>query len=243
MAPIDYEYDELTSDIPVNRLLKAALIRCVDMPGVSDESRSLSRRLLLDFVDVSWDATPQVLHLHLDERTRHYAQALTTARLLLERVGIEAGEGRHVGEALLFDMNVVVERFILQVLRDVLPEYFVDEQAADRPLYMDKNRRVRLFPDFMLWQGLRPVFVGDVKYKLVDEARGARRADLYQSLAYATAADVKTALLLYVGTGSDAALNVARSQKQILVRAVDLDLPTHELERRIALIAAEALAA
>ena len=53
-----------------------------------------------------------------------------------------------------------------------------------------------LYPDLSWWERGRCVFVGDVKYERTG-AGGGRSPDLYQLLAYATAAGLPGGLLIY----------------------------------------------
>ena len=61
---------------------------------------------------------------------------------------------------------------------------------------MDDDQRVQLRPDLTWWSGDTGVFVGDAKYKRLDDGH-IPTADLYQLLAYATALDLPGGLLIY----------------------------------------------
>ena len=54
-------------------------------------------------------------------------------------------------------------------------------------------------PDLSWWaEGARPLFVGDAKYKRL-KPQDFEHDDMYQMLAYCTAADLATGLLFYAG--------------------------------------------
>ena len=98
-------------------------------------------------------------------------------------------------------MNQVFEDFVVVRLREVLhlTPYTFPQGAQDHDLWLDPNpndRKVRLRPDISWWQGDRCVFVGDAKYKRTT-AHGAQNHDIYQALAYALAAGLPSALLIY----------------------------------------------
>ena len=70
-------------------------------------------------------------------------------------------------------------------------------------------------------EGSRWTFVGDVKYKRIDD--GVPNADLYQLLAYATALDLPGGLLIYAqGEQEPATHTVRHSGRRLEVAALDL---------------------
>lgn len=67
-----------------------------------------------------------------------------------------------------------------------------------------------------------PIFVGDAKYKRLAPA-GWPHADLYQVLAYCTAADLPSGLLVYVaGEEAEALHEIAHASKTIEVATLNL---------------------
>ena len=82
-------------------------------------------------------------------------------------------------------------------------------------------------PDLSWWTsrpggGTLPRFVGDAKYKKLDTP-GFRHADIYQMLAYCTAADLPSGLLIYAdGEGEPAKYRIDHAEKTIEVAALDL---------------------
>jgi len=83
-------------------------------------------------------------------------------------------------------------------LRDALhvSDRSFPQGAKRRSLVLDKLGRIRLEPDISWWDGQACTFVGDVKYKRIT-AEGVKHPDIYQLLAYATAANLPTGLLVY----------------------------------------------
>ena len=61
---------------------------------------------------------------------------------------------------------------------------------------LDQDGKVRLEPDLSWWNGRTCTFVGDAKYKRVEDRR-VPNADLYQLLAYTIALDLPGGLLIY----------------------------------------------
>jgi 5-methylcytosine-specific restriction enzyme subunit McrC len=78
--PLEIQYDEFTTDIPENRILRTACERILSVPLVDAESQRMLRRLLRDLSDVTplhrgeqipgWQATGLNARYHVALRTR-----------------------------------------------------------------------------------------------------------------------------------------------------------------------------
>ena len=85
----------------------------------------------------------------------------------------------------------------------------------------------------------RCTFVGDAKYKRTT-ASGAPNADLYQALAYALAAGLPSALLIYAaGEHAEYVYDISAAGKQVEVAVLDLSGEPEELLQRVATLAAK----
>jgi 5-methylcytosine-specific restriction enzyme subunit McrC len=204
--PVHVEYDDFTTDIVENRLLKAAIRRLGSLRLRSTDSRRRLREADAHFVEiapVAYDSRsiPEIPITRLNER---YAPALSLARLILKNGSFEVRSGSVHATAVLFDMNAVFEDFAVLALRDALGVSAVDfpQGAKDRGLFLDAGRQIQLQPDFSLWQGTACLMVGDVKYKRLATA-GGPNADVYQVLAYATALGLAESLLIYAAGETD----------------------------------------
>ena len=92
---------------------------------------------------------------------------------------------------------------------------------------------MHLRPDLVWWDGSRCVFVGDVKYKRIDDER-VRNSDLYQMLAYVTALDLPGGLLIYAkGEAEAAKYKVRHAGKLLEVDALDLSGPLDCVLQRV----------
>ena len=174
----------------------------------------------------------------------HYQPALALARLILQATTFELAEGQVRAASFLIDMNTVFEDFVVIALREALglTAGVFPQGAQGRRLHLDRAEDVPLAPDISWWDGTRCAFVGDVKYK---QASGddARSADLYQVLAYAVAAGLPRALLIYAASddADDDAGAVYDLVNGIRVEQVVLDLrgETTELLDRVKALAAK----
>ena len=83
-------------------------------------------------------------------------------------------------------------------------------------------------PDLSWWtprqgkNGARPLFVGDAKYKKLDP-QGFVHPDIYQMLAYCTAADLPSGMLVYAaGEDEPGEYKIKHAGKTIEVASLDL---------------------
>lgn len=224
--PIDVTYDDYTHDIEHNRVLRAALVRLLRMPLRAPDVVSRLRALDAAFdgvalVEYDHDRVPEIVFTRL---TEHYRPAVSLARLILRSSSLDMRHGNVTSSALLVNMNEVFESFVVTGLREVLclSEREFPHQAKGVTLRLDRARKVRLEPDMSWWRGDQCVFVGDVKYKRTTVS-GINHPDLYQALAYAVAARVGAAMLVYAHGEAEAITHdVDVAGKRLLVRTLDL---------------------
>ena len=231
--PLEVRYDEFTDDITANRLVKAAAARLGQIRVRSPRSRSglrwVSTRLEnVSLVEFPKNAVPEVT---FDRLNGHYREVVALARLILRHTSFETGRGGNRAPGFLMDMNVVFQDFVTQALREALG---VSDRAfrSDTSLHhitLDEAGRVLLKPDLSWWDGPTCTFVGDAKYKRINDER-VPNADLYQLLAYATALDLPGGLLIYAqGEAEQVVHQVRYAGKRLEVAALDLSGTIDEL--------------
>jgi len=239
-APISCRFDELSIDIPENQILRAAADILATYPDISPMVRRNLRRTVgvLDGVEVvDPRAVPSV---NLTRLNRYYEPALRMAQVILRSGGIKDRSGRLEASTFLIDMNHLFERFVtVQLRRFLAGRLEVRDQVKT---YLDTGRQVTMYPDLVFYRRGVPVLVADVKYKLTDDGLG-RTADYYQLMAYCSALDLPSGILIYGAdtSESDSSVVIARSGDQLgLVplyvgddrRSVEQQL--HDVAQRIA---------
>ena len=231
-SPLEYGYDDFVADTPHNRLVARGLHAVTDMRLISPSLHAEARRLLASLTDVAFIDSPALFAGGwLPDRTRHYRDSLTLASLILRGAGIEPKPSTRRVRGLLFDMNRVFEDFVTAIVRSQVTDGLsVDAQGAAHPMHLDTRQRLRLRPDFAVWDRFGCQLVGDVKYKIMDAKKGPRRPDIYQIVNYAVAAGSDRALLIYAGNGSGTDIEVVFPHVNIEVRALDDDRPIAQNE-------------
>ncbi len=233
--PVEARYDEFTSDILANRLVKAAVYRLGGMRLRSPQAR---RGLgwaagVLDGVSLRDFPPGGVPAVAFDRLNEHYRRVVELSRLILRHGAFESGRGAVRASGFLMDMNVVFQEFVTQALRDALGVSDGAFGSDKGGVTLDDGGLVKLQPDLMWRDGRRCVFVGDVKYKNATDG-GVPNADLYQMLAYATALDLPGGLLVYAkGEADTAAYLVRHCGKRLEAAALDLSGTLDDILARV----------
>lgn len=237
LLPIEVRYDEFTEDIEPNRLIKAALQTLRKMKIRSHRNRSTLRVFdaALEAVSLVGYHPRSLPDIHYNRLNERYRGAVELAKLILASTSLELNDGSVAGSAFLVDMNVVFENFVVTALRESLglSSRAFPQNASGKSLRMDEAGTIGLQPDISWWDGPHCRFVGDVKYKKVNVA-GIKHPDLYQLLAYATAADLPGGLMIYAaGEGVPAVHRVLYASKQLEVVSLALDASPADILTRI----------
>lgn len=208
--PVELAYDEFTTDIAENRILRAAVERLLRLPGVPGEVR---RRLLHQrarladtAVLVRGQPLPKWRPTRLNSR---YHQALHLAQAVLANTSVEHAVGGLRVDGFLFDMNKLFEDFVTVALREACRARGHSARLQD-PHHLDEAAAIRMKPDFVLYGPDGAVrAVVDAKYK-AEKRGGFPDADLYQMLAYCTALGLPEGHLVYAKGNAPHAAHTVR---------------------------------
>ena len=197
VVPMHCKFTEFTTDLIENSYLKAAVSRSMRVARVQPIDR---RRLMQHLVTLEDVGDVRHHHTH-DDRVvftrlnEHYKPALRLARLVLANLTLQDAVGETQASSFMVDMNELFERFVTERLRRALRGRLdVKDQHRDG---LDEEHTVTIKPDLLFRSGGSSRFVGDIKYKLTDDAAGGRHPDYYQLLAYTTALDLPEGVLIY----------------------------------------------
>ena len=232
--PVEVRYDEYTEDILPNRLIKAAAALLGRMQ-LSEEARRGLRHIDATLVNVMPERyrPNDVPEVKFDRLNGHYEEVVGLARLVLAHQSFEPlRDGEVRARGLLVNMNEVFQCFVTRALREQLG---VSEHALRQgwACTLAESGKVPLEPDLSWWDGGTCVFVGDAKYKRIDD-RSIPNADLYQALAYATALNLSDTLLVYAKGEAEPVVHTVRNAgKRLEVVAVDIEGSIEDIRARI----------
>ncbi len=223
--PVEVRYNEFTEDIVANRLVKAAAYRLGGMGLRSPRARSGLAWVAGMLDNVSWKEFPAnaVPEVRFDRLNEHYRGVVALSRLILRHSAFEAQRGEVRANGFLMDMNQVFQEFVTVALREELgaSERTFGEDGIGG---LDVDDRIKLRPDLVWRDGGVCRFVGDAKYKNLTD-RAVPEGDLYQLLAYVTAANLPWGMLIYAqweGEAGTVKYTVRHCGKRLQVAALDL---------------------
>jgi 5-methylcytosine-specific restriction enzyme subunit McrC len=200
------QFDELSADVPLNQIMKAAVGVLSHLSKFSETQRRLAE-LRFAFADVSavdvrglpWD---QVV---LNRSNRNWTSLIALAKLLLRGRYQLTSLGGTTGFSLLFEMNTLFEEYVGRMLQRALTAspLQVRLQGPTSHCLTDQESAQRAFatrPDITVCDADRIAFVVDTKWKSLGRA-GERleiaQADIYQMMAYAHVYRCSNLILVY----------------------------------------------
>ena len=204
-------YEEFSADIPINRILKSALLFGLGSGTLQSEAAGRTERLLARFTDVT-TASRADLRAGIDRHTYRYRDPLLLALHILRGQQRELSVGTTRAWCFLWRTPDAVEAGIREVLRAGLSELTT---VGKEPKYYVP---LSFTPDLKLGDQA----IGDIKYTL-DEGKW-RRSDVYQLLAFAVAHQCSRALLVnfHTSTPEEASVQVAGTALRRLCWQLDL---------------------
>lgn len=223
--PLAVRYDVHDDDVQENQVIRAALAVLRHMRLGDPTVAAGIARLWRDFKDLTALAAPAQAFNSVawNRQNEHYRPLIDLAGVILHGTMTELDDGALSVPGFTLSMPRVFEQFVRTVLREqsgLTPAELPDAPAEHR-LRFDTAGRVRLLPDIGVRVNDRWIFIGDVKYKR-DDGRG-RDGDLYQLLAYATAAGLSEATLIYADGPAEAPHHTVR-HTAIRINLLHLDL-------------------
>lgn len=220
--PLLVRYDDFSTDIVENRLLRTAAVRLVRLPGLDGPTRSRLRHIAttLSGADLlpartgvpSWQPT------RLNER---FHLALWLAELVVRHTMIDLPRGNVHADGFIVDMAKVFEDFVTVALGGALAAV-AGRCVGQRQEYLDEGQMVSMNPDLTWIVDDAPAAVIDAKYK-AEKPAGFPNADVYQMLAYCTALRLPVGHLVYA-KGNEAARSAVVRHAGIEIRCHTLDL-------------------
>lgn len=223
--PLEITYDDYTTDIPENRMLRGATETLVRLPLIPARVRKRLLRVRAELDGVSPTLPAPTVEAPASSRLNaRYRSALALAELILRGTSITTKKGEIASASFVFDMNAVFEDFLSATLQRALQRFGGQVRLQHGREHLDHERRIRLIPDITWWDGGRCRAVVDAKYKPLTDARFPN-ADAYQMLAYCTALQLDQGHLVYARDAGqrDRTHTIRHSSKQVQVTAVDVE--------------------
>jgi len=190
------EYEELSTDIAENRILKTTL-NYLNKHAKQPLLRQKIANLLFDLDEVSFSSNiaKDLQSIHIDRTFSHYDYAIRIAKIFLSKFSfsnvIQNNDRREEMLSFLFDMNKLFESYVAFILKTKYKCPIIT-QKSDLYLAYDYNSKSKIFgiiPDIYL-ETNKKIYIYDTKWKKIsnnkgDNNYGISQNDIYQMLAYA----------------------------------------------------------
>ena len=249
--------DELSHDVPHNRLIKAAMGVLVGLPGLDQELRvtlrSLGRRM--DTV-TDMDLSPAAFRkVQLHRNVARYAFVVNVCSLIARSLLPDekpGGKRFHPFTTSEQEMGLLFQAFVRNFLQREQDVFRVsgrsvpwDIDPADRS---DSAWLPQMLVDVMLTSSDRRVVIETKLYATPYQKRYGTRTlisnHLYQILTYvsqlhATPGPAPVGVLLYAGAGEQHRLDYRIGSHELLVRSVDLSRNWRDIHRGLIALAHE----
>ena len=186
----------MSQDVKENQIIKYTLFylsRCiflddsinVKLAGYYNRLNHISLIPITSIVFESIEYTPL---------NHHYKHILTLCELFLRDSSInDQNIGVITGNSFLIDMNLLFEKFVVNLIRERLTGYEVEEQ---KKTFADLDKMLESRLDILLSHNHQPVIILDTKYK---EFEGKpESSDVNQLISYSISTDVKDCGLIYL---------------------------------------------
>ena len=241
-TPVEVSYDELTPDIDENRMLLAAAERLLRLRRLDPMTTQTLRRVVqrLSEVQLMRYRKNNLPAIPINRLNKHYENPLTLARLILSDASLELDFGNTSSFGILLDMAKVFENFVHVALKENL-SLSEKQFPQGKVLHLDSNDVLKLKPDFSWWENKECEVIGDIKYKknLGDERKG-KEPDIYQLLAYTTAANLNEGFLIYADTEENpepTSHEIRHTDKTLHIETLNLVGEGQEILQRVEQIA------
>jgi 5-methylcytosine-specific restriction enzyme subunit McrC len=201
------QFDALTADIALNRIMKAAVVRLLRVARTASNQRRL-RELTFAYADIA-DMPTSTLNwdlVVLDRTNNRWRQLLSLARLLIGGRFQTTSAGGSDGFSLLFEMNTLFEEYVARMLKRAMVGTDLRVVTQGGRLYcLETDNRRGLFqtrPDILVKRGDDVVQIIDTKWKRIairvdDPKQGVSQSDVYQMMAYGQLYKCDRLTLLY----------------------------------------------
>jgi len=193
------ECDELSVDIPENRILKTTLIYFKNnIRNTPIKTKILSLLSFFQNVNISSNIVKDLKEIYIDRTFLHYDYAIKLAKIFLNGFSfINVIDNDNINRermvSFLFDMNKLFEKYVAYTLIEKY-NYPVVIQKSGSYLAYDHSNQSKIFgiiPDIYL-ETDKKIYILDTKWKKITNNRnganyGISQDDIYQILAYAMA--------------------------------------------------------
>ena len=234
-------YDEFSEDNNLNQLF---LFLSTALYHISENYNT--RKILKQIINLYQDITfkqityDTVKNIKLSRNQKCFEKPFNLAKMFLKQSSIDFSKNRIENISLLWDMNVLFEEYVFEVMKRRCPKLKeITSQKGKRLLEdIESNKKTRnTFVDILINKEI----VLDTKYKIFKDESCFDNADVFQVMTYCLLHKVKRAILIYPQWDKDhkisrkTYLNNGKNDYSIQFATVNLrqDLKQHNIEKEL----------
>ncbi|WP_077618321.1 McrC family protein [Bacillus sinesaloumensis] len=205
------EYDELSVNVHLNQVLKAALR--VIFPFIQNSNLRIQSMMIFELyeeVDDVYVDTNMLRNIAINRQNQHFKNVLALAEAILKSKSMNTENNNQIAFSFLFKMNDLYEAYVGECLSMLLApttSYKLDLQHKEKRLLINirsGRENIALKPDFVVSKiednEAIPILILDTKWKSIFSGTNINynQADIYQMYAYITAYQTaKRCIILY----------------------------------------------
>ena len=215
-------FDELSTDILENRIIKFVLQSLSQCYYFDDNinAKMLQLSKFLDEITLQPITNDAINLIDYTPLNHHYKTILLLCELFLQSFSIEQRIGEKTVNAFLIDMNLLFEKFIVNLIKERFQNeigFDIEEQKSE---YADSNRDLEVRLDILVNYNKTPIFVLDTKYM---EFEGKPNSShIAQMNLYSNIKKIKNCGLVYHGNSSNIIYYLENIDLYLNILSVDL---------------------
>lgn len=200
------KYNEYSADNTLNQILKLACIRILNKV-YNNKITNKTKKAIFDLSNVSiTNINKEMLErFKLTRRNKRFSQCLELARFILLNLANESTLGKSNGFSMLFEMNILYEKYIGKLVKEIWKGKNKRALLQDNRKYLLLNTKTNkknfnLKPDIVLDENKIHKVIIDTKWKPIEykSKLSYKVNDIYQMYAYITTyKEANRVVLLY----------------------------------------------
>lgn len=243
------EYDEFTTNVLMNRIIKTTLVYLIKSQKVTDRIKIQLKKLLAYYSNVDTIARTSIKWdmVRFDRNNNSYKNSILICKLILEELIVSDVKGNNLFKEFLDD--TVISRIYENFLREYYKKHYPMLKAKSQILRFNEDSAVDLLPimktDITLEYNEK-ILVIDAKFYshiLSDTQYGSKvvsSGNLYQVLAYVDNLDPYkenkvVGMLLYAQTINEPIINKisVMNEHRMIIRTIDLSSEWIEIRKTL----------
>lgn len=193
------EYDEFAENNILNQLFLyvSSLLHQIT---TNNENKKILKQIMNFYADIEFVriSSQKANKIKLFRNQMLFQKAFDLAKMFLSHLSIDFSRNKIENITLLWDMNVLFEEYVFEIMRRKCPEISVTAQKGKKLLVEveSNHKRRNTFVDILVEKGNEKIIV-DTKYKKFESLTDFSNADVFQVSTYCLLHNTKKAILIY----------------------------------------------